>query len=214
MRRYVATALPTLLFVLTLTGCDNFVLSELFSRHPLTLVPDRNPIEQGEEIPLFVSGGGRPYLLRFPSDASDFYHDEGLGTLSQPPDASYRAADSIGTVTIRAADSIESIYDLELTIVPPRPTDFTVDGDTGDNHTIELTWGYGDKEGHTGFRVERSTDGEAFELVDDSEALDREATAFTDEGLNPNQLYHYRIYTVAGEYESRRTEPRTAYSDP
>lgn len=80
--------------------------------------------------------------------------------------------------------------------LPPIPADFKIVNSY--NSAIMLKWNISD-EGHSGFIIERSTDGE---LWDFSKFIPSNSLNYLDVGLIRNKKYFYRIYAVNNEGKS------------
>lgn len=180
------------------------------------LVPGMNPVEQEEwtELKVNAPGAENPEIQFDHSDVSQ------KGEIDEIDGSSggYTAGAYIGPVRLDLLDDQDNVrYSLEMTVVPRTPTNFRADGDTGNDRTIDVRWSHRYSE-HEGFRLERSTSGGPFEVVNGGDLIDPGTRSFTDDKRNRNRVYEYRLYTVgeggAQEYVSPPTEIRFAVSNP
>jgi len=164
----------------------------------LSLTLQKGSVQQGETISLYPVGGAPPYS--FGLVAANLYY---TGTLGSITNQAYTAGTSIGNVTIHLTDADGSSVDSQVTIIPPTPTSFNVQNNTGGpGNDLLLSWGYGNTSLSSGFQIQRSTDGVTFtDLVSQPTT----ATSYVDSPLNPGQTYYYRMYAVAGPYQSLLT---------
>ena len=175
----------------------------------LMLIPERNPIHQGQRTGLTVHGGNGSGEYELSVDTEDLVYDDGPGELVQPPDAEYVASDSIGTVTIKLIDP-EGFPDtalLDITILPAPPTNLAATWEQG-KPTVTLTWEY-DKPGIEGFRIERAREGEPYVIV---ATVPEHVRQYPDSnGLAPGKAHEYQVFAIREQYES---EPASIYTPP
>ena len=173
------------------------MLDQFHKGSPLSLTLQVDSVQQGETTNLYPSGGTPPYT--FGLVEGSLYCPGSLGSIA---DQDYTAGTAIGTVLIHLIDAAGTSVDSVVTIIPPTPTAFSVQANPAPTNDIDLGWSYGDQLLISGFQVQRSTDGVTFtNLVSEPSS----ATTYTDTGLNQNHMYYYRIYAVAGPYQSLPT---------
>lgn len=169
----------------------------------LVLIPDRNPIHQGERTGLTPSGGSAPRNYQLSVESENLVYDDGPGTLVQPPDGEYIASDSIGVVTIELAnhhDTEPETTSLDITVLPAPPSDLNASWTPQGKPEVTLSWSY-EKPGIDGFRIERlSEDDTEYRLIGVVPSAVRE---YRDtNGLAPGKWHVYKVFARAGDYDS------------
>ena len=192
---------------LGLTGCDDFsVIAQFEANAGLGLLIQKGEVVPGETIELYPSGGYEPYSYGIVTE--QLVYGSSPGSIA---DHHYTAATSIGDVRIYLFDKKDSSVSEVVTILPPTPENFSANGATGNNATINLSWNWSlSEELISGFQIYRSTDGGPFELIASPASS---ARSFTDSG-NPDVPYSYRLYAVTDNYVSNPTLEKTAQTNP
>lgn len=185
-----------------LSDCDSFSLPDQFNRSatgkPLALaLSSTGNLVPGDTIVLEPSGGTPPYT--FDTSRGNTYYIG--GTASSISGNFFTAGDSIGTEHIFLEDSDFRSVTAMVTVVPPAPTGFAADGSYGGNNDVELTWVASTHPAVNKFRIERISP-TGFSLVE----LDSGKTSYVDSTASPSQLNTYRIYALAGPYQSAYVE--------
>ncbi len=192
--------LPAIVWLsIILAGCDSFsVLGQFHRTSSLSLTLQKSSVQQGEIISLYPAGGTPPYS--FDLVAGSIFYSGTLGSISSQ---SYTAGTSIGTVTIRVSDADSSTADSQVTIIPPTPTGFTAAPNPGPPaNDILLSWSYSNTALISSFEIQRSSDGVTYTNI---VSQPNTATSYVDPGLTPAQTYYYRMYAVAGSFQSLLT---------
>jgi hypothetical protein len=195
MDRRLQVILIGIIILLSVAGCDSFSLLDQFSRG-LSLVLQKSTVKPGEQSLLYPGGGIEPYS--FAVVAENLYD---TGQTSDPGTIMnhvYTAGESIGTVKIWLTDSVGNHVEKQITVLPWKPLNFNVNGYAPGPTTIELFWTYNSPGYIEGFRILRSKDGGPFEEIFWTGSS---TWCYADESASP-QENTYRLYAVAGEFES------------
>ena len=182
-----------------LVGCDSFAVLEQFRKGPLSLTVEKDSVQQAETIGLSPAGGVPPYSYVLVEGA--LYS---AGTLGSVSGNTYTAGSAIGTVFIQLTDTDGTSVDAVVTIIPPTPASFNAQPNSATPlaNDILLSWSYADTSLISGFQIQRSSDGVTFTVLATEPST---STNYVDSPVNPNQTYYYRMYAVAGAYQSLPT---------
>lgn len=204
MRGRCLLSLPVFALLLAVIGCDSFSLLEQFentagsaSQPELKLDLPATNLEQGQTVALIPSGGTPPYSYSSSPGHTQYAGSPGYISNGQ----FFVAGTSIGTELIILTDSTGKSVSQTATILPPAPTGFVADGNYGGNSEVQLRWDAPTHPAITGFRLERTTPiGFAPVVVSGT------TTVFVDTAASPSQLNTYRLYALAGPYQSTYVE--------
>ncbi len=196
MRQRLAALLAAGTVCLALAGCDSFSVLGQFQRgSPLNLALQEDTLLQGAATDLYPSGGEPPYS--FGVVAGNLYY---TGTLGSVSGETYTAGTAIGTVIIHLTDAAGTGADAVVTVIPPTPASFAVQPNPGlPANDILVTWSYSNTALISGFTIQRSLDDVTFATVASQPSS---ATSYVDPALAPGTTYYYRMYAIAGTYQS------------
>jgi hypothetical protein len=188
---------------LTIGACDDFSLFDQFQNTGgLSLTLQRNVVEQDESIALYPAGGTQPYSYAVMEN--DLFYAGDTPSHASNENNTFHAGNSIGRVTIRLSDADGHSIDNYVTIRPRAVHNFSVNSTV--SNTIAVSWTYPPPPPIIRFRIERSIEGAAFQVIASPGSGE---TTYTDKGLNPDKTYTYRMYAVADEYLSKASAERS-----
>ena len=159
-------------------------------------------VTQGGSTNVAATGGTTPYNNPTVQIGSLAYEDtvSGLGYIDWSVDSgTFTATNSIGVVELRVQDDTLVTDTVAVTVIPKAPTNLVVNGNTGSNSSIELTWEHASPlptNQYSGFRIERATDSTPYVEV---ATVGPGGRSYIDETVSPSvKLYFYRIVAYAG----------------
>jgi hypothetical protein len=188
---------------LALVGCDSFSLPDQFllpgeGDIALSLTVDKSTAERlNGTVGLLPSGGSGAYTFEITAD--DLYSGtstHGLGSISG---LSYTAGGAIGKIRIMVRDDAGSSGVAYVSVLPSTPM-FTIATSKrlGSGADVNLFWSYADTD-FDRYRLELAIDSQSYSEVPGSS---KATTSYTGNSLPDGNIYYYRLFTIAGSYES------------
>ncbi|MGD9940923.1 MAG: hypothetical protein AB7T74_14085 [Clostridia bacterium] len=198
--------------LIILGGCDSYsLLDQFILNSELRLTPQSTTLKPGETSLLYLEGGTAPYLLYATNGG---VYDDGtaldLGSIDDvAPSYSYTAGNSIGPVTIRFSDSLGFSTNATITVLLPIPIILSAERVPGDTSKVRIEWSYPPQYKIQGFRILHKRDTAEFvTAVGDvsAESLPKSPTVFVAFNAQPAQPNTYRVYAIAGPFQSTYAE--------